>query len=202
MGAVRLSPRIWTATGTRTCPVGIVQTTTRSPGTRTWEAAASAPNRCSAPRWTVRSSVYAVDLDRRRGRWTSSPPPTIDDKIAWYENLGGRELRAPSRLSARRRNGAHPSSLRTWTDDGDMDVLSGVVKSTTRSPGTRTSERRRGRRLRQLSAGCPISTRPTAMMMTSGIPVTTVRRSRTRARVMLDERRCSATSAMRALAMP
>ena len=54
---------------------------------------------------------------------TCCPPPTRDDKIAWYENLGGGSFSAPSVLSTSA-DGVQTVRAADLDGDGDADVVS------------------------------------------------------------------------------
>ena len=78
-----------------------------------------------------------VDAPRRiltvTAIWMCSRASYIDDTVAWYENQGGGAYSARRAPRDRRRRGRPPCMRRTSTGDGDLDVLSAVRVSTTRS---------------------------------------------------------------------
>ena len=169
-------------------PLRVAATTTRSPGTRTTAARTSLPHTITTAA-DGGQSVFAADVDgdgdldvlsasldddkiawyendgsrelhaphdhhrRQRGHaacsrrtwtatatWTSSPRRPYDDKIAWYENDGSQNFTARTR-SPPPPNGATRVFAADVDGDGDLDVLSASLRSTTRSPGTRTTAR-------------------------------------------------------------
>ena len=71
---------------------------------------------------------------RRRRRPLGFPD---DDKIAWYENLGGGSFGVQQVITTSARR-ATPCTPRTWTETA-TPTFSRLPGSTTRSPGTRTS---------------------------------------------------------------
>jgi hypothetical protein len=68
-----------------------------------------------------------------------SPPPTHDDKIAWYENLGGGAF-GTQQVITTEADGAIACLPRTSTVTGTRCALC-FLGTTTRSPGTRISGR-------------------------------------------------------------
>ena len=106
-------------------------------------AAGFGPQRAISTAADLAECVYAADLDGD-GDADVLSASWGDDKIAWYENLGGWELRAPAGDHARPTDAGVQSVYAADLDgDGDADVLSPMQSygpRRRRSPGTRTWE--------------------------------------------------------------